>query len=209
MRFALALLALLPTLAFGQGRLPSGAATGITSSSTVVLQLDPELTTNGDRLLRLKNGPTSVLEFATDGTAFGYNLWPGSNGIASLGGGARAWAYLYLTQTVIGKGLAGPSGERRMDFANDTDSTNIVGGQANGASAIAIKVGNSAALSTSGAKIVSLYSDNLSTERAFFDKDGQYENLGAGNGIIFKSPDGTRYRVTVPNGGASLTITGL
>ena len=38
---------------------------------------------------------------------------------------------------------------------------------------------------------------------------GDVEVGTSANGIILKSPDGTRYRITVPNGGASLTITAV
>ena len=36
-----------------------------------------------------------------------------------------------------------------------------------------------------------------------------FENLTNGCGLILRSPDGTRYRITVPNGGASITITAI
>ena len=38
---------------------------------------------------------------------------------------------------------------------------------------------------------------------------GDIEVSTAASGLILKSPDGTRYRITVPNGGASLTITAV
>ena len=38
---------------------------------------------------------------------------------------------------------------------------------------------------------------------------GDIEVDTSANGLVLKSPDGTRYRIKVPNGGASLTITAL
>jgi hypothetical protein len=38
---------------------------------------------------------------------------------------------------------------------------------------------------------------------------GDFETTTASKGIILKSPDGTRYRITVPNGGTVLTITAV
>lgn len=55
------------------------------------------------------------------------------------------------------------------------------------------------ALSTAGAAIASF--ENNANEKAILDKDGQLENMVAGMGVILKSPDGTRYRITVANGG--------
>jgi hypothetical protein len=49
---------------------------------------------------------------------------------------------------------------------------------ADGAAAIGCKIGNVNSLTTSGAKIVSFYSDNLSTEKAYIDKDGSIYSVG-------------------------------
>lgn len=40
-----------------------------------------------------------------------------------------------------------------------------------------------------------------STDVAGINADGEYEHLTAGKGLLLKSPDGTRYRVSVANGG--------
>jgi len=55
----------------------------------------------------------------------------------------------------------------------------LKGNVSNGASAIGTKIGNVAALATAGAKIISFYSDNLATEKAFIDLNGSF-NTGAG-----------------------------
>lgn len=49
----------------------------------------------------------------------------------------------------------------------------IKGTVADGATAIANKIGSNTALATAGAKIASFYSDNFVTEKAFVDKDGK------------------------------------
>lgn len=46
------------------------------------------------------------------------------------------------------------------------------------------------------------------TALASISKDGELEETTAGKGIILKSPDGTRYRITVANGG-TLTTTAI
>lgn len=61
-------------------------------------------------------------------------------------------------------------------------------------------------LTTVGSKLISV--KNLNNEKCFVDKDGQYENTAAGNGIILKSPDGTRYKLSINNGG-TINITAV
>ncbi len=61
-------------------------------------------------------------------------------------------------------------------------------------------------LSTSGVKLLSI--KNQGTEKVYIDKDGVIEITPAGQGIILASPDGTRYKLTVANGG-TLTITAV
>ncbi|MDD5043612.1 MAG: hypothetical protein PHD51_02995 [Patescibacteria group bacterium] len=68
----------------------------------------------------------------------------------------------------------------------------IVASASDNAAAIAVKIGNSNPLSTSGAKIISFYSDNLSTEKAYIDKDGL---LGLDGGITMAG-DITDYEAT-------------
>jgi hypothetical protein len=45
------------------------------------------------------------------------------------------------------------------------------------------------------------------TEVAAINADGEYEHMTAGKGIILRSPDGTRYRITVADGGAVSAVT--
>lgn len=46
---------------------------------------------------------------------------------------------------------------------------------------------------------------NTSTILALISKDGEFEVTTASKGVIIKSPDGTRYRIKVANGGALST----
>jgi hypothetical protein len=48
----------------------------------------------------------------------------------------------------------------------------LLGQRSDGATAIGIKLGNVNSLATAGAKIVSFYSDEFSTEETYIDKDG-------------------------------------
>lgn len=56
------------------------------------------------------------------------------------------------------------------------------------------------------AQFIILSPVGASSTRALINNDGEFECGTVGKGVIFKSPDGTRYRLTVPNGGASVTI---
>lgn len=67
--------------------------------------------------------------------------------------------------------------------------------------AVAHRFGSNTNLTTAGAQIAAFYNDSFSTKKAFIDKDGQLENTVAGKGVILKSPDGTRYLLTIANGG--------
>ncbi|MFA5128555.1 MAG: hypothetical protein WC445_01160 [Patescibacteria group bacterium] len=59
----------------------------------------------------------------------------------------------------------------------------FAGNISNGASAIGVQIGNINALSTAGAKIVSFYSDNRTTEKAYVDYLGSF-NAGAGTALL-------------------------
>lgn len=74
-----------------------------------------------------------------------------------------------------------------------------------GASDIAVKIGTYVADASVNAttKLASFRtgSGGSEVEKLFIIKDGTIENTTNGAGIVLKSPDGTRYRVTVANGG--------
>lgn len=53
------------------------------------------------------------------------------------------------------------------------------------------------------------FSANTMTVCGKSQSTSDFESLTNGCGVILKSPDGTRYRLTVPNGGGSVTITAV
>ncbi|MFA6076435.1 MAG: hypothetical protein WC778_11465, partial [Negativicutes bacterium] len=81
------------------------------------------------------------------------------------------------------------------------------GAIADGASAIGTKVGNATALTVAGAKIISFYNDNWTTEKAYIDKDGNFYGPGANfSGLSVSSAvytDGSKNLTsTAPTSGA-------
>lgn len=84
--------------------------------------------------------------------------------------------------------------------------TKLSPGVANVSSSIAYLFDTIDSLSVAGAKIASF--KNQGTEKMSIDKDGNMEITSSSQGVILKSPDGTRYKITVANGG-SLTVTAL
>mgnify|MGYP001571949917 CR=1 FL=1 len=64
-----------------------------------------------------------------------------------------------------------------------TGQLTIEGASTDGATAIGLQIGNENALVTAGAKIVSFYSDNLTTERAYVNYLGSF-NAGAGTALL-------------------------
>jgi hypothetical protein len=136
-----------------------------------------------------------------DTNAIQGNVYPSAHITYQLGSVSRGWGAAYVhTVNMTGGNIYGLNAGVSINFAGYVND---------GATAIANKFGSRATLSTAGAAIVAFYKDELSTKVAFIDKDGQLENTVAGKGVILKSPDGTRYLLTVPNGGASVTITAL
>jgi hypothetical protein len=77
-----------------------------------------------------------------------------------------------------------------------TEDLRLRGQQADAAGSVGVKLGNSTALTTTGARAAAIYSDGLTTEVASIRKDA------ATWGLRLRSPDGTYYLCTVANGGA-------
>lgn len=115
---------------------------------------------------------------------------------------ARIGSYGFTGPSIV-YGLANTSGLQHGLSANGK-AAQVSGNAADGASAVGVISDNANALTTGGAKIHSFR--NAGTEKAFHDKDGQLEQTVAGKGVVLKSPDGTRYLLTVANGG-TLSIT--
>lgn len=135
----------------------------------------------------IKKATTSA---AADFTAVGSDIKPATNAIYSLGTTSLRWGNAHINQLLDSAGVA--------RFVPTGSNSNTFRGAAS-ASGTGHLFYNNTTL-TSG-KIASFHAGNGSTERCFLDYQGQYENTVAGNGIILVSPDGTRYRITVANGG--------
>lgn len=95
-----------------------------------------------------------------------------------------------------------------LDSNNVTSRAAVsVVGQSNaadGASAVAVVSNTTSAWSNAAAKLHSFR--NGSAEKSAVMANGEFEHAVAGAGIVLKSPDGTRYRITVANGG-TLSVT--
>ena len=91
-------------------------------------------------------------------------------------------------------------------YTNGTNRALLNPKIADGASAVAYIEDTHNSLTTPGAKLKSFR--NQGTEKTFIDKDGNVEVTTSSQGIILKSPDGTRYKITIANGG-TLTVTAL
>lgn len=76
---------------------------------------------------------------------------------------------------------------------------------ADGPGAIAIVLKSEENLTNATAKVVSIQ-NNFNVEVASVNADGSVEVAAIGAGFILKSPDGTRYKVSVANGGALSTV---
>lgn len=75
-----------------------------------------------------------------------------------------------------------------------------------GSTAIANVFGTTSTYVTTGAKLISV--KNNGTEKVSIDKDGNIELPTIGTGVILRSPDNTRYKITVANGG-TLVVTAI
>lgn len=137
----------------------------------------------------------------------------GSTKLVSITNNGSEKCYVNYDGSVI----AGPSGVGNLSAKFHGDEQNVArismfvftnqaaihysGRCGDAADSVAHRFGNATSLTTSGAQIAAFYSDSITTKKAFIDKDGQFENAVAGKGIILKSPDGTRYLLTIANGG--------
>ncbi len=83
---------------------------------------------------------------------------------------------------------------------------NIKGRASDGVGIVNIKMGSVAALTQARDRhLIKFYNDNLITEIAGINTQGEFEVFGAGLGIILKSPGGTRYVITVDDLGNLVT----
>jgi len=132
----------------------------------------------------LNNGNNRVLISRTGRiTAYdGFNSYTDASNFTNLSGNALQITLSSTVRTTVNPGV----GDSSIATAYMLDTSNT--------------------LSTTGAKIVSI--KNSGTEKVIVDKDGVIEITAVGQGIILASPDGTRYKITVANGG-TLAVTAV
>lgn len=132
------------------------------------------------------NATRATLTAASLTTASGTSITSGGN-VSSSGSGS------------VNAGSAG-FGVTASGFTHD-----ITAGWAitDGASAEAVRVLSTTAFANAGASIMTWRNSNVFSATPVMKLliDGTFEATTAGVGIILKSPDGTRYRLTVANGG--------
>ncbi len=178
------------------GALTAPASTGVVFTSAVA--------DSGSNVAFIMNsgalagGSTALLSVRNNGTE---HMWLSRAG---------AFRIMQSTGSVSAPFFGDGSGVARItcNTFQANDGTDYKGRAADGASAVNHKFGGTVALTNASAKIAAFYADagTFTTIRASIDKDGVYENTTAGKGLILKSPDGTRYAVTVANGG-TISIT--
>lgn len=110
----------------------------------------------------------------------------------ALGKSGAAWGSV-STSTYNDNGA-----NNRLLFQGGSSGNVYIGRIANSGTNCAHTFNNTNALS--GTTKLAAFQSN-SVEKCFIDDDGQLENATAGMGVILKSPDGTRYRLTIANGG--------
>jgi len=88
----------------------------------------------------------------------------------------------------------------------------FIGTLADAVGIVPCKFGNANA-STLGVDryIAGFYNDaeTFTVPKSYINSQGEYETLGNGLGALMKSPDGTRYRLSIADGGGAVTITAV
>lgn len=125
-------------------------------------------------------------------------FFPSATVTYDMGSAAALWGTVYTHSLVINSGNIYDIGSTVRLSVNNGAANSYTAEVANSATNSAHIFNNNVAL-TGTTRLASL--QNNSVEKAFVDDDGQYENVIAGMGIILASPDGTRYRLTIANGG--------
>ncbi len=140
---------------------------------------------------------------------FNGNVLPATNDALNLGSSSLRFSGAYIS-TLRTQALQDTNSNPRVSTA--TSSNNTYTAQASsGATAIAHRFGNGAALTDPGAKIAAFYSDNLTTERAFIDKDGGARFNGASviesdtTPLVLKTKSGGATPVMLSIGGSTTT----
>lgn len=154
------------------------------SGSNVAFILDSVALTGSTALLSIRNNGTEQLYMSRAGQ---FRIQQSTGSVSAPSFGDLQGVFRFTPNTF-----------------SANDGNDYKGRAADGATAVSHKFGGTVALTTAGAKIAGFYNDAglLTSLKASIDKDGVYENHTTGGGIVLKSPDGTRYLITVANGGA-------
>jgi polygalacturonase len=134
-------------------------ADGGSAVSTIIDSL-VSLTTAGAKLVSVRNNTVEKLYVDKDG-----NIAAATDVGASLGVQARRWDNAFIRY------FRDDNNNLRIHGFGASDQPGTLLGAVTGAST-ALKFGNTTSLSTAGAKIASFYSDNVTTEKLYVDKDG-------------------------------------
>ncbi len=144
------------------------------------------------KLLSVRNNGTAKFEIDKDG-----NLTPGTTENGTVGTFTKQFLYVYSTG-VLTRNIVDNNGVNRVAMVTGA-TLGLTGTMVDGASAVGTSVNTAVAYANAGSKLFSVR--NNAVEKAFVDKDGHYEVVGASGSIVLASPDGTRYRLTIANGG--------
>jgi len=200
----------------------SGINTNLIRGGQTTLTLDG--TTNGYTLKLISTATARTIFYpnVVDGASAVAYTFDTHNNLTTAGAKISTWknqgveqAYITNAGTIAGfNTLVSGLGTTNTTILNASINTTISGvnqmllnpNVSDGGSAIAYKYNTANTLSTTGAKLSSWL--NNGTEKVSIDKDGVIEIKSVGQGVVLASPDGTRYKLTIANGG-TLTITSL
>jgi hypothetical protein len=167
----------------------SNAATGAGATNVII---DSTAALSGtDEAFTVKVNGTSKFGIWPDGTPF-----PAVSGGANLGYASKMWLGFYAYS------WKDTSSNNRWNLTDGSSGNSIMGAIANGASAIANKIGNVNALSTDGAAIMNLYSDNLTTLKVKIHASGGIQQTAATLATCAAANEG-RFDTDAAGGGTS------
>lgn len=159
----------------------------------------------GAQVLSQTNTVTGITGKTFDSCRVTTNFASSTNGGATLGSGALFWSALYVNQIILNAAtglISDNNGNDRIRLRAsgvETQQNRYTARLAAGSTLSSHIFDNATALTDAAAEIISVRNGDV--EQMRIDKDGQIENVNAGKGVILKSPDGTRYLLTIANGG--------
>jgi hypothetical protein len=176
------------------GRLLSRVANGVAAVAHVI-DTSEDLSDAAAKLLSIRRAGVEKAFFTKDGgLTVGGSVLPLASASLALGSTTRIWNDLFIFQI--------RDADNRMRFSAQGNQVSIHRSACpNSAGAVGHSFRQAVTITNSAAKLASWFSDDGATERSSISPEGEYECTTAGKGIILKSPDGTRYRLTVADGG--------